>query len=115
MNKYVIDGLVAEARSGRRVVVATGSVRAARCAFDDAVHATLHDEPKLVRANGRERVTLPNGGDIRFVSVRSKSGRGMAADTVFMDSELQGPDELRHYEDLVPIVASSPTGQIVRA
>lgn len=114
MNKYVIDGLLTEARSGRRVLVATGSMVAARCAFQEAAHAIRNEDARAYRSNGRERVTFPSGGEITFRSTRSNL-RGMSADTVFLDWEALGPDEFRLHQEIKPIVASSPTGQIVRA
>jgi len=66
MNPYVTAGLLDEARGGRRAVAITGTMAAARAAFDEAVQMAP-DAESVCRVNGRERVAFAGGGELRFL------------------------------------------------
>lgn len=87
MNRYELNGIVADAAAGKQVVIRsyqrdnanTFKLLAEAC---EGAGATAH------RANGRERYDLPSGGSIRFVSTELKSIRGLVCDVLLTPREL---------------------------
>ena len=61
------------------------------------------------RTNGSESIEFPNGGRIRFVSVRSSGHRGFVCDRLYVPDRIAEDDLL----NLVPCVATSKDGAIV--
>lgn len=108
MNRYVVDGILADMRAGRRVLVVAQTVRMARFAFNEVAAAAVEGET-VRRANGRERITHPDGGWIRFCSVSGHGARGLAADVVFIDAD----PTMEQLAELVPVAASG--GEVFRA
>lgn len=113
MNRYVVDGVLADLAAGRRVLVVSQTVNQGRYAFDDIVSALQdagrHDDVIVRRANGAQRIEDRRGGWVRFCSVAS-SARGMTADVVFIDAD----PTIEQLADLMPVVASTG-GEVIRA
>lgn len=116
MNRYTADRVIEDSLKGRRVVVVCDSMHHARHALaETAERVERREEPfTIYRANGRERIIAPGGGDILFRTRRSRdSFRGLTADIVFID----GYDAAYDYElfkALRLVVMASPHGEIIR-
>ena len=113
MNRYVEVGLLADARSGKAVVVVPSSMADGRAAFDAlAVEAT--DATRIERSNGRECVEFENGGSVRFVAPHSTGslGLGLRPDVVFVE----GWNTLaQRQRDELLATASKRGGELIRA
>lgn len=94
---------------GERVLYFGATLSEARKRF----LAILTDAPdgcKVVKANGNESVTFPNGGSVEFLTLRSLgSWRGQSADRVYVPANILS--ELM--EEVAPIVAASKTAAVV--
>ena len=110
MNKYTAIGLLAAADEGKRVIVMSSHHRAVRDAVNE-VHALVPDLQWNL-ANSNERVTLPSGGCIRFLSDDPGRLRGLAADIVLLEDDR----DLRHelLAALHIVIHSSKHGEIIR-
>ncbi|SKF61373.1 Uncharacterised protein [Mycobacteroides abscessus subsp. abscessus] len=82
MNRYVIDGIIADAARGKRVLVAARHPVEVRAAFQLVAEAA-HEEPdvRISRVNGRERIDFYTGS-IKFVATTTRGLRGYSADVV---------------------------------
>lgn len=98
MNRYVVDGLLADMRQGKRVLYLAANLDQARDVLDQLQAELLPDE-KGRRAHGMERVESPTGGFIKLQSVGS-SGCGMSPDVVVIDAHLS----IREWEDIAPLM-----------
>ena len=88
MNRYVMTGLLADAREGKDVILVSATWNAARAAFDQATDAVLGEAVEVRRTHGRELVRYrDSGGSLRFVSAGGSSVRGFSADVVFVDCD----------------------------
>ena len=117
MNRYVVAGMVAEAREGRRIMVLAHDGNMAREWMDECIrHADAADVIRASRANGAERIWFYSGGIIVFRSVQGHGHRGISVDTVYVDA---GADEkLRDragWASIAACTAASPTGEVIRA
>ncbi|MFI6270722.1 hypothetical protein [Micromonospora zamorensis] len=85
MNRYIIDGLLADMRAGRRVVVLSGTRTELRNTFVEvAAHAT--EKERVRRRNGEERISVADGlGWITF-GLSGNPPRGFDADVVLFDA-----------------------------
>ncbi|WP_038463646.1 hypothetical protein [Arthrobacter sp. PAMC 25486] len=63
----------------------------ARAAFK-AADALAPDGCEIRRTNGNESIRTRAGGSIHFLSIRSKGGRGMALDRVYVPAALADED-----------------------
>ena len=113
MNKYTAIGLLGAAAEGKRIIVLSPHDQAARDAVDE-VRALVPDiEWRLT--SGDQRVTLPAGGSIRFLSdnqhLRNRL-RGTSADIVLIEDERYVTNEL--INDLRAVTHTSPHGEIIR-
>lgn len=107
MNKYAATGIMLEAAAGKRFAIVVGK----SSLIGDALHAfaeasDAYDLGAIVRrANGDERVSLPNGGTIYLTTPHRGSRLGRSAvDVVFIDNEahraLEGRErDPRVYDD----------------
>lgn len=111
MNRYAAAGLAEAARQGRRILIVSYDLRASAEALDD--FRGLVDDADVTRVNGKQRIAFPSGGRVRFTSVRSRGHRGVVADTVYLDGELDRDPSV--IADLLPCIQTSPTGELVRA
>ncbi len=112
MNRYAARGIANDARDGRRVLVVTRDRREARHAFDDITDLT-YDAKRIRRANGSERIEHYGGGLVAFTTPRSHGARGLALDTIYLDTGVEATPEM--LADLVPCLATSRDGEIIRA
>lgn len=112
MNRYVAQGMLADAKAGKRVVFVGDSGKYAREAFLRTV-ATLNQRDDAIqsvhRSNGRERVECFSGGSIRFISRRGNGARGLEADVVFIDCSEMQRETIR---EIAPMVAAS-AGELI--
>lgn len=108
MNRYVLDGVLADMRAGRRVLIVGETQRHARHSFNELADRVGADA-QVVRANGRERIQHVGGGSIVFSSLGSGSARGLSFDVVFIDADAL-PNQIAQ---LTPCVASSG-GEVMR-
>ena len=85
--RYIVDGLLADARTGKRVGFASRMVVTSGVFAQAAERAT--DASRIVRANGCQRIEFTNGGRIVFLSSDKNAGRGQTFDVLAIDeSEL---------------------------
>lgn len=84
MNRYIIDGLIADLHNGKRIVIVAPTVRQSSFAFRTIADAMSTDAAvaKIRRANGQESITTHTGGHLTFVAANMYGGRGFNADTV---------------------------------
>ncbi|SMY01206.1 hypothetical protein BSP239C_03194 [Brevibacterium sp. 239c] len=95
MNRYIIDGLIADLHNGKRIVIVAPTVRQSSFAFRTIADAMSNDEAvsKIRRANGQESITTHTGGYLTFIAVSMYGGRGFYADTVVALSPGQMTDK----------------------
>lgn len=113
MNRYVADGIVGDAESGLRVLYVGDTHVGTREAFNMIQERATLLGAKLslvVKANGGERIEHESGGRVYFVSSRSRGGRGLAVDVLFIDADLT----LEQYHAVLPSVSTSPCGEVIR-
>lgn len=112
MNRYTVQGLVADAAEGKRVVI-VGSGRVTNDMFHELKRVGGDSVEKAVASNGRQRLYFKWGGEIRF-ALSERSLRGVAADIVFIPDVESGQDP-----DLVAsafaAVSTSQFGEVIRA
>lgn len=84
MNRYVIEGVRADALAGKRVLVVPDSLRDAEQLFAACAEHDLVD--RVTRTNGRQSVEYKTGGAV--VVRRSDGVRGMSADVIVLGPAL---------------------------
>ncbi|TFV83147.1 hypothetical protein [Blastococcus sp. CT_GayMR16] len=109
MNRYVVDGVLADMRASKRVVVVAESGPLARRCLDECEARAVAGE-KVRRAHGEERIEHPYGGRITFHTIRGGGLRGVAADVVYVDADAT----LEQIGELRLIVSASPGGEVIR-
>lgn len=114
MNRYAAAGIATDARDGRRILVVTRDSTAARLAFNDICRLT-HGADRIIRANGGERIEHRNGGRVLFTTPRSTSHRGVTVDTIYVDAGADPLLDEGRWHDLLPCIAASPDGEVIRA
>jgi hypothetical protein len=88
VNRYIVSGLLADMRAGRRVVFISKDWACMREAFT-AVAFWLETDERAIRASGWERCESADGkGSIRFFPLGG-SYTGMHTDVVVADAELE--------------------------
>jgi len=108
VNRITVAGLLMEAALGKDVTVLVAHSREARVAFDVCVNLAGTSAEKIVRTNGRESLTMRDGGKIQFAT--QHQGRGLKADVMFLDEGLG-----RDHELIRDLVRRNPETEIVRA
>lgn len=105
MNRYATAGLVADAASGKEILLVTrGAMLTA--AFEELV--TLAGPVCVIRrANGAQSITFPNGGRIRLDTTTT----GLTADIVYIDAGIA--DDSAFYPHAHAAVRAS--GELIRA
>lgn len=82
----MLDMGLARARAGSNVLFVTVSWNQADHTFYKAHRAAWLEDGVVARStSGQQRITFPSGGEIRFVSQRSKMLSAFNADTVVLD------------------------------
>lgn len=114
MNRYAAWGIVQDARDGRRVLVVSPRQTEARTAFDE-ISAVTHGADRVIRASGRERIEHRNGGCVYFTTPRSTGGRGVAVDIIYIDAGADEQLDQERWNNLLPCLATSRDGEIIRA
>ena len=111
MNRYVARGLLDDARNGAEVVYVGNNLVEARRAFKMIASRAGWDF-RVSRARGRESlVSLAGRGRIRFVSLKSLGRiRGTCVDILYLDAD---PDQ-DHLRAIMPCLATSPNGELIR-
>lgn len=112
MNRYAAADIANDARGGRRILVVTRDRREARHAFEEIADRT-YDAKRIRRANGAERIEHYGGGLVAFTTPRSHGARGLALDTIYLDAGVVATPDL--IAELAPCLATSPTGELIRA
>ena len=103
MNRYIIEGLIADLHNGKRIVIVAPTVRQSSFAFRTIADAMSNDEAvsKIRRANGQESITTHTGGYLTFIAVNMHGGRGFNADVLIaFDMHLMpvtGVRDIREY------------------
>lgn len=90
VQEHVITALGA-ALEGERVGFFAASHEDARAAFK-AAHAMAPEGCEIRQSNGNESIGTRTGGSIRFLSVRSRGGRGESFDRAYVPAELADED-----------------------
>lgn len=116
MNRYVVEGLLADMRAGKRILVVSSNARDTRDALQDLAAQTFPSET-VRRANGAERISLDDSalsGSIQFTAIPpSLPVRLGRADVVFVDHR---PHAWREYADLLAaIVALAADVEIIES
>ena len=102
---------------GRKVLHTAHEVKTARKAFLRlcGFFENAREWPELAamvkdirRTNGREAITLTNGGSVEFIARSKGSGRGFTVDDLVMD-EAQELDDFV-YAALLPTISAAPSG-----
>lgn len=115
MNRYAAHGIHADALTGRRILVITRTQTDARDALEQiAVHAEPHSA-HIRRANGLERITYDGGGRVVIRSHRGHGHRGITADTIYLDEGVDPELTIDQAASLMACLATSPTGELIRA
>lgn len=110
MNRYIVEGLLRDATTGKRVLVFAAQGGARKIFRHVSVLAANQTGVKrILRANGRECVEFTNGGRLRFIST-SHAARGHEADVVYVEAWNDLSDRQR--EDIAP---SALRGELIRA
>ena len=91
MNRYIDQGIIADALNGARVVVC-GFARDIGESVARLTELCRGIDIRVTRANGRQRIEFPNGGSIKFVSTSRTGGRGFTADVVVVDRAIVEAD-----------------------
>lgn len=106
MSRYLIDGLLGDMRSGRRVLFVARRNREAQEMFNAVLRAGLRGDEACRRTNGSLRIMQADGsGLIDFRASGSNGHRGMDADVlVLQDAREFKPDE---FADLQPCLRAS--------
>lgn len=116
MNRYAATGMMLDALDGKTILVLVHPGPALRAAMDE-VRAVLPDDPdtfELRRTNGAEQIRLPSGSRIRFTHHHKLDAlRGMSADVVYLDPEVDRQLTVHQWNDLRAAVR--PSGEIIRA
>ena len=112
MNRYAARGIANDARDGRRVLVVTKDQREAHLAFD-AITVATYDAKRISRVNGGQRIEHYGRGLVAFTTPRSSGARGLALDTIYLDTGVEATPEM--LADLVPCLATSHNGELIRA
>lgn len=105
-NRYIVEGALRDMHAGRRVLVVAPSRVEVRVAFDAMANHELCGSATVSRGNGREGITT-NEGWIRFAL--SGDLRGRSADVVVL-----GVDTWSAVDNALMLVATSPTGEVIR-
>ena len=102
MNVYALEGMIAEASVGARVIAVVRDQRSAHETLNAAGVIAGDRAVKICRAAGRERLDVGTGS-VSFVSCTVPMN-GRSADSVFIDVGCNLPDVVA---DAYPIVAAS--------
>lgn len=112
MNRYTMQGVVADAVCGRKVVV-VGGADATDQMFREIKHAAGASVEKSSAANGRQRLHFHGGGEIWFILGGRRAGLcGLAADVVFITRPYAYDPDL--VDESATIVAASQYGEVIR-
>lgn len=114
MNRYAVAGIAADVAAGRRVLLLAATLDHGRRAFRQ-VEERFVDAGAMIdvkRSNGQERIQTVNGGLLLIGSVRAESSwRGRTADVLVVEDYGWNPVDL---ERMLPVIAASPDGELVR-
>lgn len=106
MNRYVIEGIIRDAASGKRVAVVPAYLRGA-----DGLMGAAAEHPRashVIRAHGRAEVRFHSGGSLRVRTADSL--RGHQAEVVVLDART-GNDQ-RALE--CAVICTAPGGEVIR-
>jgi hypothetical protein len=113
MNRLTAAGIVEAAQAGDRVLVVTGFGIDRTLAFDEIARLVPRDElRRTVRTAGEGLIDLSSGGWVKVHTATST--RGVAADVVYIDASVGREALMELPERLLPCVAASPRGEIIR-
>jgi hypothetical protein len=113
-HRYVLDGLLADARAGRRVLYVGSSALGARAVFAALIDHIGQRTPnrsteRVWRTHGAERIETITGGSVVFVPPTT-AVRGREADVVYIDPGVESDAVL---EEVAPTVAATG-GEVIR-
>ncbi|QIN93688.1 hypothetical protein QDW23_gp29 [Microbacterium phage Stromboli] len=111
MNKFTARGLAMTAALEKRDILVVVDYHEVSETLREMANTIAPTEVR--RANGAERITFPGGGRVIFRRPGGHGHRGVSVDTVFVDEPFAR--DRRLLEDLVPCVAASPRGELIRA
>ncbi|MDI3331421.1 MAG: hypothetical protein QJR09_11940 [Micrococcus sp.] len=112
MNRFVAEGIAAEATEGKKVVYCGRRVEGLELR-DQIEHLCGEHLARVTKTNGREEITTVSGGRVIFAASPSRL-RGHTADVVFIDySADQGSLSQEWLENAV--IATATGGSVIRA
>lgn len=114
MNKYTANGITDAAEQGRRFLIVNHNATTSREAFNTCRDAATNPS-RILTANGHEAIHWANGGMIAFIALNRGAGRGYSADVLYIGSGCDEVMSLDQWESLLPTIATSPTGEVIRA
>lgn len=85
MNRYVVQGLAADAQAGKAVIVCTRTSGLSVHAFAD-----VQDVTKTTKTPDDQRIDFASGGYIRIVPPLNANLRGLSVDVVYLDHGSRG-------------------------
>ena len=110
MDRSIAERIASDLADGKRVMIVGRTLQESNAAFREA----LSDGADTVRwAYNEPRANYPNGAVLDARSATSRGYRGMSIDTVVLLS----PDSISPdaYASIVPLIATSASGEIVAA
>lgn len=91
MNKLMAEAVLARATQGQRLIIVDRTMTACQAHFDDVAHTVDDATAQITRTNGRQRITLTNGGSIRFLTYRNLRGATADIAVLYNESHLTTP------------------------
>lgn len=116
MNKYAARGIVLDAIEGKRILVLTVGVHEIKHVLGE-LNAQLGDSvpTRVRRVNGSAGIDITGAGRVKVKSWR-QSIRGAVFDVIYLDTGVDSEiRSLEKFEELRFSVATSPSGEIIRA
>jgi hypothetical protein len=102
---------VGAARAGAQVLWVAHRMDDARAELNTHANLYPNDVSYVARTNGSERIRYTSGGEVRYLSVHSKGGRGYSADVISIDEADYTNSHLM--EQLLPCLATTPGARII--
>jgi len=102
---------VEAAIAGARVLWIAQRGEDAAAAFSNHINLHVNDIARVVRSRSVERIVYKSGGEIRYLSARSKGGRGCTADALALTPADYANADLM--ATLLPCVTTSRNPRVI--
>lgn len=117
MSRYLVEGIRRDLAKGLRVGVVAHTMVGARAIFASVSDAMKDDAEKITKANGNERITSKEGGELRVFSLNSRGMRGVVLDVlVVADRGAYSFEQFQKLmEEVTPVMATRPNFELIPA